>query len=154
MTNFARPKPRFDRSHANDGVWYYIEDEVGNDYGGFLCGYFDVSVPRVKVLIERAQRIGAGARAKRVSDADQVRTGVEQFVDACLLDWDIKDADGKSVKFSRDAAVAYFLTADEGEDGKPVYVFDYVFSQLLQLTRDVRNYQSDAQLDAGDSTGN
>lgn len=152
MTKFARPKPRFDKKFAADGVWFYPpEDEAGNEYGGFRLGLFDAAVPRVKVLIERAQRQSSG---KRGSKMERIRENIEQFVDACLLDWDQVDADGKTVKFTRQAAVDYFMTNEPDEDGEPEFLFDYAFIQCNAFVRDKTHFQSELQVEAGSPEGN
>lgn len=154
MTKFAKPKARFDKNQANTGVWFYIEDENGYEYGGFKCGLFDPTLPRIRLALERAQRKNNGKNgAKRATD--KVRDGAEWFVETCMFDWDVKDEAGKAIKFSKEAAVEYFTTTEiDEETGKEIYLFDYVFNRLWELTRDVTNFQSEEQADAGDTTGN
>jgi hypothetical protein len=158
MTNFVKPKPRFDRSFAHDGIWVYPVDNVNNEYGGFLVGYFDVSIPRVKVAVEKHQRLSnMAARSKRPENADEiaVRREVETAVDACLLDWDVEDADGKKVPFSKAKAVEYFLTHEiDEETGEKNYIYDFVFKEMFDAARNIHNFQSDEQNAAGEPLGN
>lgn len=158
MTNFVKPKPRFDRSFANDGIWVYPVDEVGNEFGGFRVGLFDASIPRVKMVIEKHQRLSnMAARSKRPENAEEanIRRHIETVIDACLLDWDVVDADGEKVPFSKAKATEYFLTHDiDEETGDKVYVFDFVFQAIFETARNVINFQSDEQNAAGDPLGN
>lgn len=156
MTKFAKPKPRFDREQAVNGVWFYIEDENGQEYGGFKCGLVDGSVPRARLVMEReAAKSAIKSRGKRDGDDVKVKAGIANFVDSCLIDWDMLDADGKELKFSRERAIEYFLQQEEDEvTGEMIYTYDYAFSRLFALSRDVTQYQSEEQAKAGEPLGN
>ncbi|THD35713.1 MAG: hypothetical protein E7773_10220 [Sphingomonas sp.] len=157
MTKFKRPKPRFDRDLANDGRWIYIDDAVtGEEYGGFLCGLFDPSVPRIRLAAERQAKMASyQARGKRPNNYDKTRESVEWFVETCLFDWDMKDEDDKPIKFTKPLAVEYFMTAEtDDKTGEKIFIYDYVFQRLFEASRDVSNFQSLDQNEAGDPAKN
>jgi hypothetical protein len=69
MTKFKRPA-RYDAQLADDGVWFAIDDELGNEYGMFKCVWFEVGSPRHRAALERLERerpsrTGAGYRQRR-----------------------------------------------------------------------------------------
>lgn len=155
MTNFRKPPARFNKAEANDGVKFEIIDDVTDfNYGTFRCGYFNTAVPRVKQIIEREERkLNAATRARgRKDDHDEMVKGATIFAEAVLLDWDMKDDKDKAIPYSVKAAVEFFTAHDTDEAGKKVYYNDYVLGQLMELSRDILNFQSDAS--EGDNLGN
>lgn len=140
---FRKPKARYDYNQANDGVWFYPTDEVDNDFGGFRVGLFDQSIPRVRTLAEREERLAMG-KQKRTDEDTSRRRNVETILKACLLDWDMRDEDGNEIPFTLDDAIEFFMTKETNpHTGQDEYCYDFVFIAIMNFVRDVRNFQAE-----------
>lgn len=143
MSKFKRPV-RYDADLANDGVWFAIEDELGNDYGMFKCIWWEAGSPRYRAAQERLERAkpalntGNGFRQpKKPTKREAAREGdlqtIRNFVENVLVDWRVDGADGKPVPFTEADAIEYFDVDD------PTAI--YCFTALLAKAADVRNFQ-------------
>lgn len=139
MTTFHFPA-RYDETQADEGVWRTVLDEVGNDYGRFKLCLFDELTPRYRTTLERLMRKyptkNGKANAAYAAKTDDQKN-VEVFVELALADWEIKDAKGKLIPFSKETATEYF------NDPRALYVL----RELAEFARDVRNFQPEEQAD-------
>jgi len=131
MTDFNFDLPeRYNETIADEGVWFSVYDENNRLWGEFKCALYDTDSRRMKKAQE-ALKVKY-AKEIRTKSADAEVLGTELFLDAILLDWKLNGKDGKAIKFSKEAASAYFAQ-------KPVAKF--VLPALLEYSQEVRNYQ-------------
>lgn len=129
MTEFFFPD-RFDNTLADDGVKFEVIDENDHVWGVFKCRLIDRTLPRWRTTLERVQR-----RYKNDNKTKLVDIRGELFVELSLVDWDMKDAKGKSIPFDKAVAVRYF------KNDKAKFALEYLFA----MAEDVRNYQPEEQ---------
>jgi hypothetical protein len=141
MAEFSFHIPsRYDESMASEGSWFDVVDEHGNLWGNFKMVLFDSDNPAIKKAQERTKF--KFAKEIRLNQITNDKLALEVFLEAVLIDWEVKDAKGKLVPFSVEAARAYFSQPK---------VFKFVFPQLLEYAADVRNYST---VDKDDALGN
>lgn len=138
MSNFYFPK-RFDSTQADEGVWTSVIDEMDNLWLRAKLCLFDENTQRYRITMERLQRKyprgrngQPNAKLKEMS-ADAL--AIELFVEMSFVDWELKDAKGKLIPFSKEAAVEYL--------SQPEALF--ALSALGAFARDVRNFQPEEQ---------
>lgn len=135
MTTFKTFK-RYDAATAEEGVFFKIDDEVGNEYGEFKCRYLDPHSPKTDVLMKRIrQKYAADIRSKKMSDMDAVRA---VFVEGVLMDWKgVLDVNDKPVPFTLANAIAFFNLEDNR----------WLLNELSVLAGDVKNFQAQAAIE-------
>lgn len=139
MTEFHFPA-RYDETKADEGVWHVVLDELNQSHGRYKLCLFDELTQRYRVTLERLQR-KYPAKNGRPNEAFAAMTedqkNIEIFVELALVDWDIKDAKGKAIAFSKEAAIKA-LSAPSAL---------YVLREIAAYARDVRNFQPEEQTD-------
>ena len=136
MTDFAIPE-RYDETAANEGVWFVIDDENGNEYGSFKCRLIDQFSNRAELERKRIiqkYNLKDQRASKKMTDEDRMRI---VLCESSLVDWEMKDAKGKKVPFSVEKALEYFsLDATK-----------FVFVELLKIVGDVTNFPVEAEIE-------
>lgn len=132
MTKFKTFK-RYDAATAEEGVFFKIEDEIGNVYGEFKCRYLDPHSPKTELVMKRIrQKYAADIRSKKLSDMDAVRA---VFVEGVLMDWKgVLDEKDKEVPFTVADAIEFFNLEDNR----------WLLNELSVLAGDVKNFQKEA----------
>lgn len=123
-TKWNFPK-RFDNDIAEDGIWFEVVDENGNEWGAFKCQLIDKTTQRWKNAVARV------VRERQRGNSKVEHTNADLFVEMSLLDWRLKDGNGKAVAFSKDEAKDYFRQPEA----------EFVLEQLNARASDVTNYQ-------------
>ena len=136
MTTKFKTFKRYDDETANDGVFFNITDELGNEYGEFKCRYLDPHSPQTEVVMKRIRKkYAADIRSKKLSDMDAVRA---VFVEGVLADWKgVLDANDKPVPFSLPVAIEFFNLEDNR----------WLLNELSELAGDVKNFQAQAEVE-------
>jgi hypothetical protein len=102
---FNIPK-RYDADLAENGVWFNISDENGNQYGEFKCRFMDTTSQRTELALKRIRtKYASEIRSKKMGDWDSIKVVMAEGV---LIDWKMKDDKGKDIPFSIEAALEYF----------------------------------------------
>ena len=128
---FAVPS-RVDNKLAEDnGVELNITSN-GIDFGTFTVAFIDLFNPRFELKMKRVrQKYSGQLRRKELTPVDELRI---TFVEGALLGWKgIKDAKGKEVPFSVEAAHAYFSLEETR----------WIMSELLQRAQDPATFARD-----------
>lgn len=141
MTDFNFDIPeRFDTATADDGVWFAIHDENDRLWGEFKCAMIDPEARKTVLLRDRLKV--KHAKDIRLKKLDAIVVAREMFLELSLLDWKMTGKDGKAIKFSKEAATAYFNLPST----------KYALDALLDYVQDVRNFQkADKEEIAGNS---
>lgn len=126
MSKFAIPV-RYDDSTAEEGVWFEVATEAGDEYGSFLCRHLDELHPRTTLQTKRVRDRFAGMKGKKADEWEILR---EIMVECVLLDWKVKDGKGKLVPFTKEDAREYFSEIDAR----------YCLIALSRLSGDVTNF--------------
>jgi hypothetical protein len=127
MSKF-RKFQRFDSSIAEQGVWFVVRDELGNEYGEFLCSLIDSHAQHTNVRAQRAAKVRPDAAANKPGDA--AKQIAELLVTMSLNHWKgVFYADGTEVEFTPETAIEY-LTEET-----------FVATKLLEYAQNVANYQ-------------
>lgn len=137
MTAFHFPT-RYDETQADEGVWTSVVDEMDNVWGRFKLCLFDETTPRHRVTLERLQRkypAKKGQPNAALKAKSQDEWAVELFVEMSVVDWEMKDAKGKAIPYTPEAAIAYL------SDPRALFVL----KEIGAFARDVRNFQPEEQ---------
>lgn len=128
--NFSIPN-RYSNDLADHGVWLDLAYEDGTEIGEFKLKFFDTSGgQRAQLLQKRIQAKYAASALKKMKGDEFAKV---LMLDEILIDWKIKDAKGKDVPYSREAAEAYFAHENA----------QWVLDQLAAFASDVRNYREE-----------
>lgn len=135
MTKFKTFK-RYDEATAEEGVFFNIVDEIGNEYGEFKCRYLDPHSPKTELVLKRIrQKYAAEIRSKKMTDMDAVRA---VFIEGVLMDWKgVLDENDKPVPFSIKLAIEFFNMEENR----------WLLEQLSALSGDVKNFQKEADIE-------
>lgn len=129
MSKFSIPK-RYDAAVAEEGVWFEIADEAGQEYGSFKCRYLDELHPRTEVITKRVKTQFATKKGRKADEWEVLKT---IMVECVLLDWKVNDMKGKPVPFTKADALEYFSEIDTR----------YCLIALSRLSGDVTNFGTD-----------
>jgi hypothetical protein len=128
---FNLPK-RINKTDAEDGVWTsYYSQALDHDFGRFRVRSLDATTKHMqRFAAEKAKH--RNESVSRLSTAEAERAGVRDFVELCLSDWEVKDADGKLIPFDCEIAAEYLADEDCRDCA------DY----LAEFARNIANFRS------------
>jgi hypothetical protein len=122
----------YDAAVAKTGVPFTYRDD-SKCYGTFILSLFNLDSKHVRVSLERFGRENKEA-LDALNDADA--RGVFTFVNVCLHDWSgVTDADGKTIPFSREAAMNLLYDPNEDDDS--------FFKALAEFANNKANFKHD-----------
>ena len=111
---------RFDEAEAKKGVWFDVYDEFDQYYGSYLCRHYNKHSAVSKLMIERYQRV----HRKELSGKQITNEEMDAhfLVHTVLMDWKLKDDNGKDKPFSADEAFKVLSQPDAA------YVVEFLFA--------------------------
>ncbi len=130
MAKITFPK-RFDEQEAKNGVWFDVYDQHDNFYGSYQCRLYDEHSAITKLMVERYNRTHRKETTGKGFTSEQ--RGVHFFVHTILMDWKLKDDDGKDVPFTTETAFEVLSQEDAG------FVVDFLF----KCARDTSNFRKE-----------
>lgn len=133
MSKFAIPK-RYDEKIAQEGVWFEMATETGEEYGSFLCEFVDWLHPRTKAKKEKFQRM---LKQRGNAKIDEFELTALMLVEMCLKDWKVRGADGELIEYSKEVAMEYFSEVDTR----------YCLNLLADMAGDAKNFAADATVE-------
>lgn len=134
---------RFDATIADSGVWFDVEDPMGNTYGSYLCALIDKHTNRWKVTLARMEREHAlkqkrnrilKEKGQKVED-DTDNFAAKLFVELSLLDWKgLVDENDVEAPFNKDDALEFLCSEDA----------QWILEALYDRASNIANFQPDS----------